>query len=253
MKKGRKRAGILLLIAAAVLAAGCFVYVNDYYHSDVGPEEIGDNERVTITETEEGILLDGPGNESALIFYPGAKVEYTAYLPLGYRLADGGVDCFLVKMPCNLAFLGMNKAENIMDAYAYEHWYLAGHSLGGAMAASYAAAHLEKLEGLALLAAYPTKSLQADSFSVVSLYGSEDGVLHMEKLEAGQSLMPSDYREICIEGGNHAWFGNYGEQNGDNPAKISREEQQSQAADAILQMVTQKEQYSQPERNGSHS
>ncbi len=189
---------------------------------------------VLVTEMPDGLYLDGPGDETALIFYPGAKVEYTAYLPLLSELADQGIDCFLVKMPCNLAIFGQNKAKKIMDSYEYDHWYLSGHSLGGAMAASYSSGHLESLNGLVLLAAYPTKNLKSDSFSVLSLYGSEDGVLNMEKVEEGNSYMPTDYAEICIEGGNHAQFGNYGEQKGDHAAKISREEQQAQTVEAIL-------------------
>ena len=124
-----------------------------------------------------------------------------------------------------------------MDSYEYDHWYLSGHSLGGAMAASYASGHLESLNGLVLLAAYPTKSLKSDSFSVLSLYGSEDGVLNMEKVEEGKAYMPVDYAEVCIEGGNHAQFGNYGEQKGDHAADISWEEQQAQTVEAILNMM----------------
>ena len=192
---------------------------------------------VLVTEMPDGLYLDGPGDETALIFYPGAKVEYTAYLPLLSELADQGIDCFLIKMPCNLAIFGQNKAKNIMDSYEYDHWYLSGHSLGGAMTASYASGHLESLNGLVLLAAYPTKSLKSDSFSVLSLYGSEDGVLNMEKVEEGKAYMPVDYAEVCIEGGNHAQFGNYGEQKGDHAADISREEQQAQTVEAILKMM----------------
>lgn len=59
------------------------------------------------------VFLDGSGTEHALIFYPGAKVEYTAYVPMFYTLAQQGVDCFVVKMPGNLAAFGMNKAEEI--------------------------------------------------------------------------------------------------------------------------------------------
>lgn len=240
MKKVWKKKKLLIPAFAALLLAGAlFWYVNDYYHSEESVTECFKNTgNVTTTEFEDGLYLDGPGTESAVIFYPGAKVEYTAYLPLLHHLANQGLDCFLVKMPCNLAFLGQNKAKGIMASYDYGHWYLCGHSLGGAMAASYASGHLEELDGLALLAAYPTKSLKADHFAVVSLYGSEDGVLNHKKLEKGRTLMPSDYTEICIEGGNHAWFGNYGKQKGDKEASISKEEQQKQTADAILSMAS---------------
>lgn len=223
--------GVLLLIIV-------LWYVNDYYHSDESVQEyLKNSDKISVAEIQDGLYLDGPGEETAMIFYPGAKVEYTAYLPLFHKLAEEGIDCFLIKMPCNLAFLGQNKAEKIMDSYDYEYWYLSGHSLGGAMAASYASGHLEMLDGLVLLAAYPTKSLQSDSFSVVSIYGSEDGVLNMEKVQKGRDFMPPDYTEVCIEGGNHAMFGNYGKQKGDLDADISREEQQEQAVGAILKML----------------
>ena len=239
MRQSRKRNVILiLLLSICLLAAVCVWYVSDDYKCE---EEVQSyfqkNDPVKIEEIENGLLLDGTGNENAFIFYPGAKVEYTAYVPLLYQIAENGTDVFLMKMPCNLAFLGMNRADDIIRGYEYEHWYLGGHSLGGAMAAAYAAEYLDNLDGLVLLAAYPTKSLQSEGFSVLSLYGSEDGVLHMEKVEQGRAYMPDDYTEICIQGGNHAQFGNYGEQKKDGVAALSREEQQRQTARAICEMM----------------
>jgi pimeloyl-ACP methyl ester carboxylesterase len=193
-------------------------------------------EGITVTELEKMWFFDGPGEEEALIFYPGAKVEATAYAPLLYQLAQAGIDCFLVEMPFRLAFLGMNRAEEIQENYDYEKWYLAGHSLGGAMAASYAADHPQDIDVLVLLAAYPTKSLAAEGLSVLSIYGSEDGVLNMDKVETGRQYMPENYMEICIEGGNHAQFGSYGEQKGDNAAAISRKEQILETVDYITNL-----------------
>lgn len=239
MKIGKNKVIILvLLLSGVILVVSGFWYVNDYYRSEISVEECQKrSEDVLITEIDTGLYLDGPGEDTAMIFYPGAKVEYTAYLPILSNLSEQGVDCFLVKMPCNLAIFGQNMAEKIMEKYDYSYWYLSGHSLGGAMAASYASGHLEELEGLVLMAGYPTKSLKSDDFLVLSLYGSEDGVLNTEKLEAGRAYMPEQYTEICMEGGNHALFGAYGEQEGDNPAAISREEQQNQAVTAILEMM----------------
>ncbi len=229
---------LILIIAAA----GCIWYVNDYYHSDESVRAFLDGDsQVNVSEVEEGLYLNGPGEENAVVFYPGAKVEYTAYLPLLYSLAEQGTDCFLVKMPCNLAFLGADKAENIMEEYTYEHWYLAGHSLGGAMAASCVSDNIEDFDGLILLAAYPTKDLKNDALSVLSVYGSEDKVLNMEKVESGRAYMPSDYTELQIEGGNHAGFGNYGKQKGDGAAGISAENQQEQTVSAISHMIEEKQ------------
>lgn len=239
MKKKKSKIIILILVVLVLVTAGGFWYINDYYHSQVSIEDYQkSNKQISLKEIELGLFLDGPGEDKAMIFYPGAKVEYTSYLPLFYRMAEQGIDCFLLKMPCNLAVFGQNMAEKIMKDYEYSDWYLSGHSLGGAMAASYVSEHLEKFDGLVLLAAYPTKSLQNDDFFVLSLYGSEDGVLNLEKLEMGREYMPKQYKEICIKGGNHANFGDYGEQDGDNPAVISREEQQNQTVAEILKEIT---------------
>lgn len=233
----KKKVLIPLIVVIALAGAGVW-FVADYYHSDESVQTYMQKKGKTeIHEIKEGIFLDGPGEDEAVIFYPGAKVEYTAYIPMLYGLAEKGVDCFLVKMPCNLAVLGQNKADDILEHYEYTHWYLAGHSLGGAMAASYASNHLDDLDGLILLAAYPTKSLKSEDFSVLSVYGSEDGVLNMAKYEEVLEWMPDNYEELCIEGGCHAYFGNYGKQKGDGTAGISREEQQEQTAEAVVRMI----------------
>lgn len=243
MNKGKhvSKKKVAIGISLAVILACvifCIAYINDYYHAeDLVNTYLTSGETVTVTTEDNIVFLDGAGTEHALIFYPGAKVEYTAYVPLFYALAEQGIDCFVVKMPGNLAILGMNKAEDIMQEYEYENWYLSGHSLGGAMAANFAADHAEALEGVVLLAAYPTKDLSGTELSVVSVYGSEDRVLNAEKLEEGRALMPEDYTELCIEGGNHAWFAYYGEQEGDGVAVISRQEQQEKTIAAILKLL----------------
>ncbi len=76
-----------------------------------------------------------------------------------------------------------------------------------------------------------------EGLSVLSVYGSEDGVLNMENFISARDLMPADYTELCIEGGNHAWFAYYGEQEGDGTATITKEEQQRQTVEAILNMI----------------
>lgn len=247
---------ILVLIVAALIIA-CGAYIGKYYHANVNAEEYyaaGEvNEDGLVVSYVfpvgagfgENHMVDGIYIQSAeveakdlVIFYPGAKVEYTAYLPMFYELSKQGVDTYIVEMPGNLAFFGMNKAEEIMETYNhYEHYYLAGHSLGGAMGASFASEHLDALDGMIFLASYPTKSLAAEDFKVLSIYGSEDTVLNMEKVVEGRQYMPDDYTEICIEGGNHAQFGDYGFQKGDQPAFITREEQQKQTIASIVELM----------------
>lgn len=99
------------------------------------------------------------------------------------------------------------------------------------MAASYAVNHTDRLDGLILLAAYATSSL--GDLPALAIYGSEDGVLSMEKLEDGQQYV-KNYTEICIDGGNHAGFGSYGAQSGDGEADITQEEQWEQTVEEIM-------------------
>ncbi len=211
------------------------VYAEQYYHSDgTAYAALKSDENVAVTQTEYGWLFDGPSEDDALIFYPGGKVEETAYAPLLHHLAGQGMDVCLVKMPFRLAVFGVNKADQVLKKYDYTHWYIGGHSLGGAMAASYAASNRGKLSCVFMLAAYPSKPLDGYSRAVI-IYGSEDGVLNLGKLEEANKYLPENSVTYVIEGGNHAQFGNYGVQDGDGDAVISAEEQQYRTAELILQ------------------
>ena len=235
MKKILKR---LIPVFLLIVPAGSFlVYAGICYHADEPAlKALASDGTVTVCATGYGWYFDGPSGENVLCFYPGAKVEETAYAPLLFRLAEQGVDVCLVKMPFRFAFFGANKAEEVLAAYDYPNKYVGGHSLGGAMAAVYAADHAQDLSGVILFAAYPTKDL-SDVPVLVSIYGSEDGVLNVDKVREGREYAPADYTETVIEGGNHAQFGNYGEQRGDGNASVSREEQQEQTVSSIIQNI----------------
>ncbi len=226
---------ITVLVIVGVLTGASFWYVNDYYHAKDTQDALADTKTVRVQDMSYGYFVDGPGEDTALVFYPGAKVEDISYLPMLKEIAAGGMDCFLVKMPGNLAVLGANRAQGVIDQYDYDHWYIGGHSLGGAMAASFAAKHTDELDGLVLLAAYSTKDLSQSGLMVLSIYGSEDQVLNREKYEQDKTNLPDDTQEYVIKGGNHAGFGDYGAQKGDGTATISAEDQQDLAAEKTLE------------------
>lgn len=151
------------IIAVLIVLAGYGVYyVNDYHHAINVGNAIQSNPTVKVTDIEDGWLFDGPGTTTAMVFYPGAKVEASAYAPLMQETAASGIDCFLMKMPANLAIFGINRADVVRSdiaGYSYDHWYIAGHSLGGTMAANYISKHTDNWDGLILLASYPTDDL----------------------------------------------------------------------------------------------
>lgn len=193
---------------------------------DVAVSRMGD---MTVFEPEDPV--------AGFIFYPGGKVEYTAYSPLMLALAEQDILCVLLEMPFNLAVLDSSAAEGIPEQYPeIDCWYIGGHSLGGSMAASYAAEHTEDYAGLVLLAAYSTAEIT--NMDVISLYGSEDGVLNREKYLDYRSNLPKSTEEIIIEVGNHAGFGSYGFQDGDGESLISGEDQVEITADALADFIS---------------
>lgn len=243
MTKTEKKV-ILIMSIALVVAIGIFVgvlYVNDYYRAtEKADRAMLGNEVVTIEESgnyyklscnDEARTADAKG----IIFYPGGKVEETAYAPMLLELAEQGYEVYLVKMPAKLAVLGMNRAEPIMkEASHIKEWTMMGHSLGGAMAAAYCASHEEDVDQLVLLAAYSLEDISDTDIDVYSFYGSEDKVLNMEKYNECRSNLPTDLTEQVIDGGNHAFYAHYGPQEGDGEATITREEQQETVLDILL-------------------
>lgn len=83
------------------------------------------------------------------------------------------------------------------------------------------------------LAAYSVKDLSETDLAVLSVYGSEDGVLKMDSYEKYRGNLPDDFTESVIPGGCHAYFGSYGPQDGDGSPEISNEDQIRLTADAI--------------------
>lgn len=72
---------------------------------------------------------------------------------------------------------------------------------------------------------------------VVSIYGSEDKVLNMEVYEKNRDNLPSDFEEVILDGGCHAYFGCYGLQDGDGTPTITNEEQMEQTVDTLESFI----------------
>jgi len=190
-------------------------------------------------ETAGGAAVFMPENPRAgLVFYPGGLVDHRAYAPLMQALCDRGILCLLVGMPLDLAVLDINAAHGLTALYpAVEMWMIGGHSLGGAMAAAYAAEHTEEFDALILLGAYSSDDLSGTGLRVLSVVGTEDGVLNREKYAESMAHYPADFAEVILEGGCHAQFGDYGAQRGDGEPSMTRTEQIEKTADAVAALV----------------
>lgn len=231
MKK-KSKILIIILIIIILFLLPISIYLGIYYKASPNVSKYLKNSKsVKVVKEKEGYLFDGPSTDNILVFYPGAKVEYTSYAPIMYNLAKEGVDTYIVKMPFNIAFFKMNAIKDIKEKYNYNNWYLSGHSLGGVVASDDATKN--DINGLILLASYSTTKIKTN---VLTIYGSNDGVLNIEEYKENKINIPNN-KEVIITGGNHAYFGNYGEQKGDKKATITRDEQQEKTINEIIKFI----------------
>ena len=242
MKKIRKKriACLIALGIALCLAGGVAAYANAFYPAqEAALACIADPaEGVRVTEEKDRLVFAPETANAGLIFYPGGNVAMESYAPLMEALAQKGILCVLLRMPLSLAILNVDAAQGVQDDYPQvERWYIGGHSLGGFAASTHAAKNHPDYEGLILLAAYTQSDLRDTALDVLTIYGSEDGVLNRENYENGLPLLPQTYQEIVIDGGCHAYFGAYGAQAGDGQPGITREAQMEQTVQAIAAMI----------------
>jgi hypothetical protein len=231
------------LVVILIIATGFVIWAS----AALGPAPeallaLQSNDQVKIINTPSWITFE-PLNKTAdtgFIFYPGGKVEFRSYAPALRQIAEAGYLVVLPNMPLNLAIFAPDKAAEVIKAFPQVmKWAVGGHSLGGSMAAMYSAANPDKIKGLILWASYPssTDDLHDKSIKVLMVFGTLDGLVTQSKLDAARTLLPLDTSWVAIPGGDHAQFGDYGPQPGDNPATISPVEQQMTAVKATISFL----------------
>ena len=210
--------------------------------SALGPEPeamaaLRSDDHVTVNLDEYIVFQPARKTSTAFVFYPGGRVDYRSYAAPLRRIAAEGYLVILLPVRLNLAYFDINAADRAIASFPeIRHWVVGGHSLGGVAAAAYAGSH-DNLDGVVFWASYPANDTLKDmDLRVLSIYGTLDrsGV---DSFEASHANLPSTARFVVIDGGNHAQFGDYGFQPGDNEATISRAEQQKQAVEATVKFL----------------
>ncbi|MGG1662333.1 alpha/beta fold hydrolase [Brevibacillus sp. NRS-1366] len=240
MSRYRKRWFQALVLVVLLAACTAIWYLRPYQPDQAAVVAMQGGEGITVIDTGDWIAFEGgETHDPGVIFYPGSLVKPESYAPLARSLAGSGYRVFIARMPLNLAVSDMERANQVLKAYPKQPFVIGGHSLGGAMAARYASDHTDRIRGVYLLGAYPDKPgrLKEAGIPVLSLLGSRDGVVNREKFEAGKKYLPDDTKYMSIEGGNHAQFGSYGQQSGDQPAAITPQEQWQQTAAALKDWI----------------
>ncbi|MDX6382304.1 MAG: hypothetical protein QOI57_3328 [Rubrobacteraceae bacterium] len=186
----------------------------------------------------------GPDDHSApsvgVVLYPGAHVSADAYALVAQQLAkESGALVVVARVPLDLAFLNQDAAADVIEAYPdVKRWIVGGHSLGGAMAASFTEAN-PSIDGLLLWASRPSRDIDLSNkeIEVTSIHGSEDRLIDSASIAEAQTRLPASAVYVEIEGANHYYFGDYGEQSDDGEPTISREQARAEIVKASSDLI----------------
>ncbi len=229
---------ILIIVTGAIL-----LFLNQEAPADaINFQAMASDTLVTVTDTKDAIIFEPAAKKatSALVYYQGANVAPESFAYAGRKIAEAGIQVFLVKMPFSLAIFAIGSAYSYPERYPeIESWALGGFSLGGSSAAFALANKESRYEKLILYVSYTDEkhSLRDKPLKVLSLSGSNDGLATPSDIEKGKTLLPPDTQYLVIPGGNHTQFALYGEgrlQKGDNEATLPVMEQQQMIIDATV-------------------
>jgi hypothetical protein len=250
----------IIVICIAVLIAVTFGGMVNAYGESYPPlpeaeEALLSDENVTVTKRRFPLTLFSPGyyvfepagkdTTTGFIFYPGGLVDARAYAPPLRAIAEAGYRVFLITMPGDLAIFGWKRAGRIIKNNPdIEKWVIGGHSFGGSLSCRYAGAFTADLDGVVLWASYPSEVFRIDDcgLACISIYGEKDGLSTLDEIEESRMHLPAGTEFVEITGGNHTQFGWYGDtpdelQTGDNPADITRQEQQDLVVGATVNFL----------------
>jgi Alpha/beta hydrolase family len=240
--ESKKKLILITILTIFIIAIATFTYyVSDYYHADKRAiAALKSTKSYNVVNTDDSITFTPVVNRSStgIIIYPGGKVQAEAYSVIASKIAENGYTTIIVKMPFNLAILGVDKADKVIAKHReIRSWVIEGHSLGGVFASEYAYNHQNKIEGVIYLAAYPSSNISKAHFKALSIRGSLDPLTTSKDISENIKKYPANSTFITLVGGNHSNFGDYGLQNGDNNSTITREEQQNKTISYIIEFL----------------
>lgn len=238
-----KKRVLIPLLVVVILAMAMLLFLNQEAPANaINFQAMESDARVKVSENRDAIIFTPIINKptKALVYYQGANVAPASFAYAGRKIAEAGIQVFLLKMPFSLAIFDIQAAHAYPGQYPeIEHWALGGFSLGGSSAAFALANKESRYEALILYASYTDAkhSLRDKDLRVLSISGSNDGLATSQDIEEGKTLLPPDTQYLVVPGGNHTQFALYGEgklQKGDNKATIPAMEQQQMVIDATI-------------------
>jgi hypothetical protein len=241
-----KRARRTILWAAALATVGLGVvagfawWLTPFEATGRALVALESDDTVSVTSSPSEITMAPVGAAAVVgvIFQPGARVDARAYGAILRPIAEAGVQVVIVKQPFGVAFL----ASGFASTWAADHpevprWVVAGHSLGGVVAAENAA-DPDSIDDLVLWASFPGSDVSSEPFEAVSVFGTKDDLTTTTDIEASIGDLPDGTSFVAVDGAIHGHFGDYGVQPGDGEPEISREEAQELIVQATLAFLT---------------
>lgn len=220
----------IFLIIVALYSVLVIYTMSSYYPEPEMNSYLVDVEGLDRVESNGSIVYEFQTYETHIVLVPGGKVIPVAYEYLAYNIAKEGYKVTIVKTPFQLAILNPYQANKYFEEDKEN--IIIGHSLGGVVASMNASK--EDYDALIIMGSYPIADVQ--DVETVLLVGSEENLLDNQKYQEAQESLTNGYEHI-IEGGNHAYFGYYGEQKGDNDAILTNKEQQDYVIGFILDFI----------------
>lgn len=162
-------------------------------------------------------------------------MDARAYVPLLSAVAPHGHVVVIVKQPLGIAFTATRAAQGVIATHPdVVHWTVGGHSLGGVVSARTAVTGDPRIVGLVLWASHPDGATAVRDVAVLSVSGTADGLATPQQVRDARPLLPPDTTYVAIEGGIHAYFGDYGDQAGDGVPGVDRAQAQRQIVEATV-------------------
>ncbi len=230
-------------LALLVLLAAGYLYSTQANKAMPAPEALvamRSDERLSVEDGRFVVFRPaGAAPTTGLILYPGAACDVRGYAPVLRRVAERGYLVVGVPMPLDMAIFAPNRADDVRAAFpAVKRWVVAGHSMGGAMAAHYAHQHPDDIAGLIVWDSRPAESdtLAELKYPVWHIHRATADSRPPEKFERYRNLFPATSTWVPVPGGIHMYFGSFvgGSYKEQWTPTISREAQQDIAVTGTL-------------------
>jgi pimeloyl-ACP methyl ester carboxylesterase len=229
------------LVLGGVGLAAALVFLRPMSATSAAIDALDDSNGLSVDISRSAIRMTPDGaRATGLAFYPGALVDPRAYARVLRPVAAAGFPVIIYLPPYNLAVLDSRAANDVVGDPEDEvtRWVIGGHSLGGAMAASFAETARDELVGMLFFAAWPVSDMSDRiELEVLSVYGTNDAIATPDEIDESAAELPSDTEFVAIDGAIHSFFGDYGDQRGDGTPGVEREVAQGEIAGATIDFL----------------